>query len=311
MTTHLQWQPHPVTARKATTRPHTHGSGCVVLIKVIGQKQQNDNLLNEPPPHPPPEMKMRPANDGWPAKTQTEPHTHFSGCVIALSTDGTTHPLRQVPSLCENPPDKDMDEPPVCGNIRSLPYVKTHLMTIWMSPQYTSQCTATQASSAHPLNMTIDKIAYHTPAAAARKSPTQKRDVCSHLPPATRNPIQEPSARTPATYTMMDEIWYHTPTAAGLPSMHKTPPNKNTANFQDEKEMCAATHNPIPEPVTMGQNEYHTCFEAPEMMTHPNDDPRPVQTTPPTVNRQASLPPMATNEPAEPLIQQRKAPHTP
>ncbi|KAF9509082.1 hypothetical protein BS47DRAFT_183084 [Hydnum rufescens UP504] len=26
--------------------------------------------------------------------------------------------------------------------------------------------------------------------------------------------------------------------------MHETPPNKNTANLQDEKEMCAATRNP-------------------------------------------------------------------
>ncbi|KAF9503625.1 hypothetical protein BS47DRAFT_1369396 [Hydnum rufescens UP504] len=113
---------------------------------------------------------------------------------------------------------------------------------------------------------------------------------------------------------MTDEIRYHTPAAAGLPSMHETPPNKNTANFQDEKEMCMATRNPIPEPATAGQNEYHTRFggcEAPEMTTHPNDDLQPVQTTPPMVNHRASLPPMATNEPAEPPIKQRKAPHTP
>ncbi|KAF9509052.1 hypothetical protein BS47DRAFT_1365513 [Hydnum rufescens UP504] len=300
-------------------------------------------------------MKRRPANDGWPAKTQTEPHTRFGGCVVALRY----YYSFLVPSLRENPPDEDTDEPPVraatqaqsarppkrrstkpcathplrrvCGNIRSLPYVKTHPTTIWTSPQYTSQCAATQASSAHPPNTTIDEIAYHTPAAAGctkapkeqqkllfcAKIPAQKRDVRSHPPPATRNPIQEPSARTPATYATTDEIRYHTPAAAGLPSMHETPPNKNTANFQDEKEMCAATRNPIPEPATAGQNEYHTRFggcgttrssrndDSPQRRpaTRPND--------PPTVNRRASLPPMATNEPAEPPIKQRKAPHTP
>ncbi|KAF9503029.1 hypothetical protein BS47DRAFT_1369843 [Hydnum rufescens UP504] len=59
---------------------------------------------------------------------------------------------------------------------------------------------------------------------------------------------------------MMDEI-PHTHCGrcvviAGLPSMHETPPNKNT----DEKPMCAATCNLIQEPMAMSQNKYHTCF---------------------------------------------------
>ncbi|KAF9519583.1 hypothetical protein BS47DRAFT_1388128 [Hydnum rufescens UP504] len=69
--------------------------------------------------------------------------------------------------------------------------------------------------------------------------------------------------------------------------MHENPPNKNTANFQDEKEISSRNDDsPQRRPAT-----------------RPND--------PPTVNRRASLPPMATNEPAEPPIKQRKAPHTP
>ncbi|KAF9508872.1 hypothetical protein BS47DRAFT_1365638 [Hydnum rufescens UP504] len=99
-------------------------------------------------------------------------------------------------------------------------------------------CAVTQAQSARPLNMTIDEITYHTPAAAA-----------THKQPDPR--AQHPNTHT---YAMTDEIWYHTPAAAGLPSMHETPPNKNT----NGKPMCAATCNSIQEPATTSQNEYHT-----------------------------------------------------
>ncbi|KAF9509831.1 hypothetical protein BS47DRAFT_1364935 [Hydnum rufescens UP504] len=143
------------------------------------------------------------------------------------STGQTTHLLWRVPSLHENP---HTDEPQVHA--------------------------ATQAQSACPLNMTIDKIAYHTP--AAHKNPLHKKATCA----ATHNPQLDPRAQHPNThkYTMTDEI-PHTHCGgcvviAGLPSMHKTPPNKNT----DEKPMCAATHNPIQEPAAASQNEYHTCF---------------------------------------------------
>ncbi|KAF9514655.1 hypothetical protein BS47DRAFT_1361525 [Hydnum rufescens UP504] len=132
----------------------------------------------------------------WPCK----PHTHYSGCVVVL------------------------DEPPVC--------------------------TVTQAQSAHPLNMTINEIAYHTPAAC--ENPLQKKGMCA----ATHNPQPDPRAQCPNTHTYAttDEIQYHTPAAAGLPSMHKTPPNKNT----NGKPMCTATRNLIQEPMTMSQNKYHT-----------------------------------------------------
>ncbi|KAF9515819.1 hypothetical protein BS47DRAFT_1360649, partial [Hydnum rufescens UP504] len=159
----------------------------------------------------------------------------------------------------------------------------------------------TQAQSARPLNTTIDEIAYHTPAAAARKPP-QKKGTCA----ATRNPQPDPRVQRPntRTYATTDEIQYHTPAAAGcvviarLSSMHETPPNKNT----DGKPMWAATRNPIQEPATASQNEYHTPasagvwyykvflliqIQAPEMTTC---DPRLVQTTRPTVNRRAQPP---------------------
>ncbi|KAF9512234.1 hypothetical protein BS47DRAFT_1363253 [Hydnum rufescens UP504] len=50
-------------------------------------------------------------------------------------------------------------------------------------------------------------------------------------------------------------IWYHTPTAAGVVipgvlSMHETPLDKNTAEIQDETQMCAATCNPIRTPLS-------------------------------------------------------------
>ncbi|KAF9503336.1 hypothetical protein BS47DRAFT_1369611 [Hydnum rufescens UP504] len=212
-------------------------------------------------------------------------------------------PTSAVPSLCENPPDKDMDDPPVRAATKPrVPHPpkdnqRNHVAThpLWQVPSLrenppddnmdeppsTPVNASTQASSAHPLNTTLTK-SHTTPLlrqVCARKSHNKKRDVCSHLPPATRNPIQEPSARTPATYTMMDEIWYHTPTAAGLPSMHKPHPTR-TQPTSKMKKKCARHPQPDPRTRDHGQNEYHTCFEAPEMMTHPNDDPRPVQTTP-------------------------------
>ncbi|KAF9516302.1 hypothetical protein BS47DRAFT_1360349 [Hydnum rufescens UP504] len=169
----------------------------------------------------------------------------------------TTHPLRWVPSLCENPHT-------------GKPQVHT----------------ATQAQSAHPLNTTIDEIAYHTPTAVGcRKAPKEQQKLlfCTKTPctkkgcaqpPATRNSIQEPSARTPTS--MPQQMKYHTPTVVGLPSMHETPPNKNT----DEKPMCAATRNPIEEPAAASQNEYHTRFGSPQ-----NDNLQPA--TCPMVNCQA------------------------
>ncbi|KAF9503405.1 hypothetical protein BS47DRAFT_1369553 [Hydnum rufescens UP504] len=145
----------------------------------------------------------------------------------------------------------------------------------------------------------IDEIVYHTPTAvvidpspSAKTLHTKKGRA---QPPATRNSIQEPSARTPASTPR--QMKYHTPTAAGLPSMHETPPNKNT----DEKTMCAATRNPIQEPAAASQNEYHTRFggcvlqvtqkEQPKLLlcdpnsSPQNDDLRPA--THPMVNRQA------------------------
>ncbi|KAF9506899.1 hypothetical protein BS47DRAFT_1367016 [Hydnum rufescens UP504] len=113
------------------------------------------------------EMKMGPTNDDHPDKTSdktTHPPKRVCGNFMdprphqtnmgeqqpahqTKPTNGnqkhntsarqTTHPLWQVPSLRENP---HMDEPQVRA--------------------------ATQAQSAHPLNMTIDEIAYHTPAVA-------------------------------------------------------------------------------------------------------------------------------------------------
>ncbi|KAF9506018.1 hypothetical protein BS47DRAFT_1367639 [Hydnum rufescens UP504] len=127
-----------------------------------------------------------------------------------------------------------------------------------------------------PLSTMINEIAYHTPAAAARKPP-QKKGMCA----ATRNLQPNPRAQrlNTHTYTMMDEIQYHTPAVAGLPSMHETPPNKNT----NGKPMCAATCNSIQEPATASQNEYHTPALAGfkfkprndnlQPATHPNDPP--------------------------------------
>ncbi|KAF9504003.1 hypothetical protein BS47DRAFT_1369106 [Hydnum rufescens UP504] len=123
---------------------------------------------------------------------------------------------------------------------------------------------------------------------------------------ATCNPQPDPRAQHPntRTYATTDEIWYHTPAVVGLPLKHETPPNKNT----NGKLMCAATHNPIQEPVTVSQNEYHTpaleqCklllwikFKAPETMT----DSRNPRMTHTMVNHQATPAQMATNEPSEP-----------
>ncbi|KAF9502626.1 hypothetical protein BS47DRAFT_1370132, partial [Hydnum rufescens UP504] len=69
-----------------------------------------------------------------PAVHQTKPRHKTTG-----NTDGTTHPPKRVPSLCENPPNKHPDEPTVCA--------------------------ATQARNSRPPNMMINDIAYHTPAA--------------------------------------------------------------------------------------------------------------------------------------------------
>ncbi|KAF9519581.1 hypothetical protein BS47DRAFT_1358164 [Hydnum rufescens UP504] len=206
--------------------------------RVIGQKQQNDDLPNEPPPprnedatrqrwlasqnpdenhtpasagacprqnesyehNPPKPQPTKPAPDRLPDETQDRKprrktikhrrnHTPtLVGCV--------------VPSLRENPPDKDTTSPqyvqppkprvpppettidetvchtPASAGVWSLPYVKTHPTTIWTSPQYTSQCAATQASSAHPPNMMIDEIAYHTPTAVGcTKAPKEQQKL--------------------------------------------------------------------------------------------------------------------------------------
>ncbi|KAF9508767.1 hypothetical protein BS47DRAFT_1365690 [Hydnum rufescens UP504] len=87
---------------------------------------------------------------------------------------------------------------------------------------------ATQALSACPLNMMINEIneiVYHTPAAAGcRKAPKEQQELLF----CTTHPLPRVSPR------------YMKP------------------HLQDEKEMCAVTHNPIQEPMTVGQNKYHT-----------------------------------------------------
>ncbi|KAF9503947.1 hypothetical protein BS47DRAFT_1369162 [Hydnum rufescens UP504] len=141
----------------------------------------------------------------------------------------TTHPPKQVLSLCENPPDEVTDE---------------------LSPP----------------NMTIDKIAYHTPAEvgafALHKPPLHEKQMYT----ATHHPTQEPSTQTPAISMSMVNIWYHTPTAAGTFALCKNSPARKmdliygtTPLLQQipfpcaktplhKKWMCEATHNPIQEP---------------------------------------------------------------
>ncbi|KAF9503340.1 hypothetical protein BS47DRAFT_1369603 [Hydnum rufescens UP504] len=106
--------------------PHTHFSRCVIMV----QQSPPRNATYERNPPKPQSNEARP-----PAVHQTKPQRKTTG-----NTDGTTHLLKQVPSLCENPPDKHPDEPAVCA--------------------------ATQARNSQPLNTTIDNIAHHTPAAA-------------------------------------------------------------------------------------------------------------------------------------------------
>ncbi|KAF9514190.1 hypothetical protein BS47DRAFT_1361859 [Hydnum rufescens UP504] len=68
---------------------------------------------------------------------------------------------------------------------------------------------------------------------------------------ATRNPIQEPSARTPTSYTTMDEIWYHTPPVGCLFSHYETPPKASTDEAQGENRARTATQRPHPQaPIT-------------------------------------------------------------
>ncbi|KAF9520743.1 hypothetical protein BS47DRAFT_1357158 [Hydnum rufescens UP504] len=98
---------------------------------------------------------------------------------------------------------------------------------------------------------------------------------------------------------MTDEIRYHTPTAVGLSSMHETPPNKNT----DGKPMCAATRNPIQEPATASQNEYHTPASAgvwyyKDSNSSPqNDDLRPATCPNDPPNGESSSPAPCTTHP--------------
>ncbi|KAF9510925.1 hypothetical protein BS47DRAFT_1364248 [Hydnum rufescens UP504] len=142
----------------------------------------------------------------------------------------------------------------------------------------------------------IDKIVYHTPTAAARKPP-QKKGTCA----ATRNPQPDPRVQRPntRTYATTDEIRYHTPAAAGLSSMHETPPNKNT----DGKPMWAATRNPIQEPATASQNEYHTPASAgvwyyKDSNSSPrNDDLRPATRPNDPPNGESSSPAPCTTHP--------------
>ncbi|KAF9519950.1 hypothetical protein BS47DRAFT_1357951 [Hydnum rufescens UP504] len=116
------------------------------------------------PPKPQPN-EARP-----PAVHQTRPRCKTTG-----NADGTTHPPKRVPSLCENPPDKP---PRRARSTRSHP-----------------------ARSARPPNTTIDDIAYHTPTAAGtlsqHENPRTKKGRAQ--PPATCNPIQEPATTVQKT----------------------------------------------------------------------------------------------------------------
>ncbi|KAF9503304.1 hypothetical protein BS47DRAFT_1369632 [Hydnum rufescens UP504] len=68
---------------------------------------------------------------------------------------------------------------------------------------------------------------------------------------ATRNPIQEPSARTPTSYTTTDEIRYHTPPAGVSSPTIETPPKASTDEAQGENRACAVTQRPAPRaPIT-------------------------------------------------------------
>ncbi|KAF9513351.1 hypothetical protein BS47DRAFT_1362543 [Hydnum rufescens UP504] len=129
--------------------------------------------------------------------------------------DRTTHPPKwvcgnlKVPSLHENPPGKHTDEPPVC--------------------------TATQAQSACPPNMTTNKIAYHTPTAAVRKPHTNKG--CAQ-PPTTHDHSAKNKYHTPA-----EAVCHLDPTPMTPPNEHRRmmthPPNESHERQQVETTMQA------------------------------------------------------------------------
>ncbi|KAF9504447.1 hypothetical protein BS47DRAFT_1368783 [Hydnum rufescens UP504] len=180
----------------------------------------------------------------------------------------TTHPLRRV-----------------CGSIstRTSPSTRSH-----PSPE------------CPPLNTTIDEIAYHTPAAAGRrKAPKEQQKLlfCAKTPcrkkgraqpPATRNPIQESSARTPAR--TQRRMKYGTTHPLRRVSPRCTKPHLTRTLMENR---CGS--HPQPDPRTRDREPKrvpHTRFggiqiQAPEMTTC---DPRLVQTTCPTVNRRAQPP---------------------
>ncbi|KAF9515412.1 hypothetical protein BS47DRAFT_1360991 [Hydnum rufescens UP504] len=89
---------------------------------------------------------------------------------------------------------------------------------------------------------------------------------------ATRNPIQEPSTRTPTTYMTMDEIQYHMPPVGCLFSNYETPPKASTyeaqgvvkSNYPHPHKVC-----PIRRPMRP-HTKQHTAAKHPPSAQHPN-----------------------------------------
>ncbi|KAF9520244.1 hypothetical protein BS47DRAFT_1357714 [Hydnum rufescens UP504] len=85
-------------------------------------------------------------------------------------------------------------------------------------------------------------------------------------------------------YATTDEIQYHTPAAMGIS------PQCTKPHLQDEKEMCAATRNPIQEPVTAGQNKYHTPTEADSCAIDTTQHPSSVSPEPASEHQATPIP---------------------
>ncbi|KAF9518606.1 hypothetical protein BS47DRAFT_1358696 [Hydnum rufescens UP504] len=97
---------------------------------------------------------------------------------------------------------------------------------------------------------TTGRIQYHTPAAAGpslHETPSDKNVGETQDKLQTHTATQDPIRACPQLYATTGEIWYHTPTGAGvwyhLAPLHQNPPDKSTDEAPHVVPMCAAPEN--------------------------------------------------------------------
>ncbi|KAF9503577.1 hypothetical protein BS47DRAFT_1369432 [Hydnum rufescens UP504] len=133
-----------------------------------------------------------------PART---PHQHLPEPTIMIpgqNTDfkyGATHPPKRVPSLSENPPDEDTDEPPTQYLMRSCPECPEHDNRFHLVPH-----TRRGPAATHPVAPIQDGVQwrrpwYHTPAVADHPLREDLRDESTKTP--TRNMDVQPPKTVP------------------------------------------------------------------------------------------------------------------